>query len=80
MKKELKVDLCYAKTLFLFEMHAIRVVEKHNTEQLKIIIRENSRTNHCNCKDTSKQPLSSYAVQACLQSNKPFTPCNFTIP
>lgn len=37
--------------LFLLEIHATGVVERHNVEQLKIIIRESSRTNHCNCKD-----------------------------
>jgi len=43
-------------------MHAIGVEERHTPEQLKIIVRESSRTNHCNCKDASEQPLSSSAV------------------
>lgn len=66
--------------ILLFEMQARGIVGRHNTEHLKIKIRESSRTNQCNCKDTSQQPPSSYAVQIWLQFNQPFTPCNFTIP
>lgn len=66
--------------IFLFEMQASDIVGRHNTEQLKTKIKESSRTNQSNCKDPSQQPLSSYALQTCLQFNEPFTPCNFTIP
>lgn len=68
------------ENILLFENQASGIVGRYNTERLKIKIREISRINQNNCKDPSQQPLSSYAVQTCLQFNEPFTPCNFTIP
>lgn len=45
--------------ILLFETQANGIVGRHNTEQLKIKIKESSRTNQSNCKDPSQQPLSS---------------------
>lgn len=75
-----RILLFEKENMLLFETEASGIVGRYNTEQLKIKIRESSRTNQSNYKDPSQQPLSSYAVQTCPQFNEPFTPCNFTIP